>query len=69
VTRRVSIRASVYRGVNGFTVNAGRGRNVFCETRAQAEAYRALEQDETLSAEARIQRSYEILCGGTGGEA
>jgi hypothetical protein len=69
VSLRVSIRASVYRGVSGFTVNAGRGRNVFCETRAQAEAYRALEQDETLSAEARIQRSFEILCGGTGGEA
>jgi hypothetical protein len=65
VSPRVTIRASVYRGVSGFTVNG----NVFCETRAQAEAYRALEQDETLSAEARIQRSFEILCGGTGGEA
>ena len=60
---RVSIRASVYRGQEGYTVNSGRDRNVFCPTREQAEAYRELIRAE-LPFEQHCRRSHEILCGG-----
>lgn len=60
---RISIRASTYRGQRGFTVNAGHGRNIFCTTREQADAYKALLQAE-LPFEEHCARSHEILCGG-----
>ena len=62
MSKRIYIRASVYRDVAGFTVNAGPGVNIFCTTRAMAEEYRdMLRQD--LPRDEMYKRSYEILCG------
>lgn len=58
---RISIRAGEYRGLQGFKVNAGAGRNIFCPTRAQAEAYRDMLK-ANLPREEEYRRSYQILC-------
>lgn len=58
---RVSIRSSVYRGREGYTVSSGASK-VFCRTREQAEAYRELIRAE-LPFEQHCARSHEILCG------
>jgi hypothetical protein len=62
MSKRVTIKASVYRGKHGFTVNYGRELDVFCTSREQAEAYKALIRAELPFAE-HCARSYEILKG------